>query len=119
MLSSLNEPSIRDFRSVNNYCFFIWQIVFICMVKVEPYPSSLVTIIWPPSFSMMVLQIDKPSPLPAGLISWCPSRVPKAENKLFSFSVGMPTPKSRMLSLNAICFSDRLELLIEISSDGP
>ena len=59
-------------------------------VNVVPFPISEVTEISPPSRSMIVLQIERPSPVPcAVLFSFI-----KRSNTLFTLSAAMPVPVS-------------------------
>ena len=62
--------------------------------NVEPSPTVLFTLTLPPIYSTIDLQIDRPSPLPEGFVFLCSSKLLKFINRPFSFSGGIPQPKS-------------------------
>jgi hypothetical protein len=62
--------------------------------KIDPLPTSLVTLTLPPICSTINLQIDRPSPLPVGFDLRCSSKLLKLINSPSSLSGGMPQPKS-------------------------
>ena len=62
--------------------------------NIEPCPRIDSTLTVPPIYSTIDLQIDKPSPLPDGLVFRCSSKLLKFMKRLFNYSAEIPQPKS-------------------------
>ena len=71
-------------------------------VKVVPYPSILSTVTVPPIFSIILLQMLRPKPVPWAFTFECSSSFPKSINSLERFSFLIPTPVSEMSIFNLI-----------------
>lgn len=72
----------------------ILPLVFILIVKVVPFPKMLSTLTSPPIFSIILLQILNPKPVPCALIFECSSSLPNSMNSFDRFSLLIPTPES-------------------------
>ena len=76
-------------------CFLkILPRVLILIVKVVPYPKMLSTFTSPPIFSIILLQILSPKPVPWEFILECSSSLPNSMNSFDRFSFLIPTPES-------------------------
>ena len=84
------------------------------ILKVVPYPMTLVTSILPPIFSMIYLHILRPRPVPLWLEFWCSYKLSKFKNILSIPSCEIPYPSSMILILNllkykSLIFSFKIE----------
>jgi len=68
------------------YVFGTLHITLNRIENVEPSPRTLFTVTVPPIYSTIDLQIDRPRPLPEGLVFRCSSKLLKLINKLFNLS---------------------------------
>ena len=74
------------------------HLVLMLIVNVVPRSRSLWTYTLPPICSMMFLQMDRPSPVPAAFLSLCCSSLLKFMKSLARFSFEIPTPLSMISS---------------------
>jgi len=82
---------ISKFKSI----ILIFEVAFNYIIKEDPCPKpSLFTLTIPPIFSIMVLQILRPRPVPYLFISLVSANLLKLWKSLLRFSYAIPTPLS-------------------------
>lgn len=109
-------------EETSGICFLrILPLVFILIVKIVPFPKMLSTLTSPPIFSIILLQILNPKPVPCALIFECSSSLPNSMNSFDRFSLLIPTPESIISIFSLTNFSYPsywLWLSINAFSDG-